>query len=114
MINDDNKKKIEEITEAKYGDLVVLEIPTSIMVHCGSMCGDDYAVGYFERHDDENVYLCRRQKIAQEEEETRAYAKEDITSYEILRRFEPDPFNDGLDELLVSTEVVEGPKEWYE
>lgn len=92
--------------DAKFLDVVLLELPASINVHSGAMSGLDYAVGFFEGADEENVRLCPIQKNAYDSVEGRLFRKADITSYEILRRYEPKP-GDGIDYVICESRGIE-------
>ena len=90
------------VNDAKFGDLVILEIPSGLMTSGGMLYGDDYAAGFFSQCDDKNVYLNNIQKLAYKKEDPIAYPIDDITSYKILLKYELNPEEDGLDEIISS------------
>ncbi|MBS3146164.1 hypothetical protein J4471_00525 [Candidatus Woesearchaeota archaeon] len=96
-----NKKSIESIEkDAKPLDLIILALPASVMTCSTSMGGTDYAVGFFEGVKDGCVYLTQIQKSAYLESKACKFPKEDIDAYQILRRYKPNPSEDGIDEVL--------------
>lgn len=88
-----------------FGDLIVLELPASVQT-CVSFHGSDYAAGFYSHSDEENVYLNTFQKSAYDADEPKTYVKTDIESFEVLKKYVPDP-NDGIDEVL--TQLLDIP-----
>ena len=106
----DERKPIAEIDgDAKYGDLVLLEIPTEINAHAGEVSGIEYATGFFFCCNADFVLLAGTQKTLLGGDST-TYARKDITAYEILRRFELN-VEDGLDRQLIDLGAVPDPRD---
>jgi|TARA_B100001971_G_C18174765_1_gene529278 hypothetical protein len=96
------KQPIEKLAEdAKPLDLVELELPASIMT-CVSHGGMDYTSGYFIEIRDNRIVLAQFQKAAYGDSEPSPIPLDDITSYEILRRYKPVP-GDEIDYILAET-----------
>ncbi|MBW2995112.1 hypothetical protein KY312_02065 [Candidatus Woesearchaeota archaeon] len=118
----EDEKPISELEkDVKKLDLILLKLPTVLQCHAGGIGGDDYAVGFYLWVSKGNVVMNRIQKFAYEHEnfkesdyEFDEYPMGDIETFQILKRFKPDPENDGLDELLVNTEVIEAPEGFYD
>ncbi|MBW2995111.1 hypothetical protein KY312_02060 [Candidatus Woesearchaeota archaeon] len=92
------KKPISEIEkDAKLLDLVLIELPAEVHT-CYPYHGMDFASGFYLGVENKQVILSRTQKRAYDIDVV-GYPVEDIKSYEILRRFKPNP-NDGIDYLL--------------
>ncbi len=94
-----NMKEIEK--DVKPLDLILLELPSYVQAHCGSASGMDYAVGFFEKFEEGRIFLNQNQKSAYDLRDAVAYPLKDIGSYEVLRRFKPNP-EDQIDMQLVA------------
>ena len=92
------------INEVGYGDLIKLEIPSSVQTCNGSFYGTDYAAGYFVGtcNTCEGVRLSSTQKQAYltNEEGMTEYNIKDIKTYQILEKYELNPEEDGIDEVI--------------
>ena len=94
------QKSIDNIAEeVEFGDLILLKLPSSVQAHYGEVSGNDYAVGFFQGIVDENIYINQFQKSAYSDQEAFAVPIEHIKSYEILRKYVPDP-EDKIDNML--------------
>ena len=94
------QKSIDKIAEeVEFGDLIMLKLPSSVQAHYGEVSGNDYAVGFFEKIDNENIYINHLQKIAYSDQGAFIIPIESIESYEILRKYVPDP-EDKIDNML--------------
>ncbi len=69
----------------------------------------DSLIGFVTLYDDERIKLGRCRKFAYEVPEEKELFLRDYIHFEVLQKFLPDPENDGLDEILVSMNLVEAP-----
>jgi len=103
------KKSPSELeADVRSLDHILLELPAQIKNSGKPVRGTDYAAGFYEGIREiggqKVVILSGVQKSAYATPETAKYPLSAITSYEVMRRFSPDP-KDGIDRILA--EVLE-------
>ena len=92
------------INRISYGDMIKLEIPTSVKTDF-KVYGIDFAVGYFVGICDvcDTIKLSSTQKQAYLlQEGITEYKKEHIKSYVLLEKYIPKPEEDGIDKIICS------------
>lgn len=101
MVKKKNTKGLE--ADAKPLDLLLLELPATVCSAGRNVKGIDYATGFYEGTREiegkKCVVLNAVQKDAHSQPGKTRYPIEQIKSYEVVRRYSPNP-NDGLDKII--------------
>jgi len=93
------KKPISELeNDVKAFDLIMLYVPLTVHT-CIAHKGIDHIAGFYCRTEENKVYLSPIQKSLEAENFQLGFDLSQIESYEVLRRFKPDP-GDEIDNLL--------------